>query len=334
MKRTYYLFNAGELSRRDNTLKFSVQNEDGNFQKPRYLPIENVDQIYAFGSLTANSALFNFLGKSQIPVHFFDYYENYTGSFMPKEFLLSGKVLMAQARAYDNKKKRLDIARRILSGAVHNIIKNLKYYDKRGRDMEPLIEIILEYQKGFDNVSSIQELMGLEGNIRKIYYEGFELIINDFSMNGRSMRPPQNEVNALISFGNMMCYSECLRAVYQTQLNPVISFLHEPGERRYSLCLDIAEIFKPIIIDRVIFKVLNKKMLKGSDFEKSMNRIILSDKGKKTYVQAIESRMQETIVHRTLNKSVSYRHLIKLECYKLIKHILEIEEYKPLKMWW
>jgi len=334
MKRTYYLFNAGELSRRDNTLKFSVQDEDGNFQKPRYLPIENVDQIYAFGSLTANSALFNFLGKSQIPVHFFDYYENYTGSFMPKEFLLSGKVLMAQARAYDNKKKRLDIARRILFGAVHNIIKNLKYYDKRGRDMEPLIEIILEYQKGFDNVSSIQELMGLEGNIRKIYYEGFELIINDFSMNGRSMRPPQNEVNALISFGNMMCYSECLRAVYQTQLNPVISFLHEPGERRYSLCLDIAEIFKPIIIDRVIFKVLNKKMLKGSDFEKSMNRIILSDKGKKTYVQAIESRMQETIVHRTLNKSVSYRHLIKLECYKLIKHILEIEEYKPLKMWW
>ena len=334
MKRTYYLFNAGELSRRDNTLKFSVQDEDGNFQKPRYLPIENVDQIYAFGSLTANSALFNFLGKSQIPVHFFDYYENYTGSFMPKEFLLSGKVLMAQARAYDNKKKRLDIARRILFGAVHNIIKNLKYYDKRGRDMEPLIEIILEYQKGFDNVSSIQELMGLEGNIRKIYYEGFELIINDFSMSGRSYRPPKNEVNALISFGNMMCYSECLRAVYQTQLNPVISFLHEPGERRYSLCLDIAEIFKPIIIDRVIFKVLNKKMLKGSDFEKSMNRIILSDKGKKIFVKAIEDRMQDTIVHRTLKKSVSYRHLIKLECYKLIKHILEIEEYKPLKMWW
>jgi len=334
MKRTYYLFNAGELSRRDNTLKFSVQDEDGNFQKPRYLPIENVDQIYAFGSLTANSALFNFLGKSQIPVHFFDYYENYTGSFMPKEFLLSGKVLMAQARAYDNKKKRLDIARRILSGAVHNIIKNMKYYDKRGRDMEPLIEISLEYQKGFDNVSSIQELMGLEGNIRKIYYEGFELIINDFSMSGRSYRPPKNEVNALISFGNMMCYSECLRAVYQTQLNPVISFLHEPGERRYSLCLDIAEIFKPIIIDRVIFKVLNKKMLKGSDFEKSMNRIILSDKGKKIFVKAIEDRMQDTIVHRTLKKSVSYRHLIKLECYKLIKHILEIEEYKPLKMWW
>lgn len=334
MKSTYYLFNAGELSRKDNTLMFSTQDENGNYQKPRYLPIENVDQIYAFGSLTANSALFNFLGKSEVPVHFFDYYENYTGSFMPKDYLLSGKVLIAQARAFDNKNKRLDIAKRILTGAVHNIIKNLKYYENRGRDLQPIVDIISGYSKNFDKASSIQELMGLEGNIRKAYYEGFELIVNDFSMSGRSMRPPRNEVNALISFGNMICYSECLRAIYQTQLNPIISFLHEPGERRYSLCLDISEIFKPIIVDRVIFKVLNKKMLNESDFEKSMNRVILNEKGKKIFVKAIENKMLETIAHRTLNKSVSYKGLIKLECYKLIKHILDIEEYKPLKMWW
>jgi CRISPR-associated protein Cas1 len=334
MKRTYYLFNAGELTRTDNTLKFSAQDEEGNYQKPRYLPIENVDQIYAFGSMTANSALFNFLGKAEVPVHFFDYYENYTGSFMPKDFLLSGKVLLAQARAYDNKKRRLDIAKRILTGAVYNIVKNLKYYDNRGKDLQPLVDIISGYSKNFDKVSTIQELMGFEGNIRKTYYEGFELIINDFSMSGRSMRPPKNEVNALISFGNMMCYAECLRSIYQTQLNPVISFLHEPGERRYSLCLDISEVFKPVIIDRVIFKVLNKRMINESDFERNMNRVVLNEKGKKTFVQAIEEKMQETIVHRTLNKSVSYRHLIKLECYKLTKHILGIEEYKPLKMWW
>lgn len=90
-----------------------------------------------------------------------------------------------------------------------------------------------------------------------------------------------------------MCYSEYLRAVYQTQLNPVISFLHEPGERRYSLCLDIAEIFKPIIIDRVIFKVLNKKMLKESDFEKSMNRIILSEKGKKLMFRLLKAECRK-----------------------------------------
>ena len=153
-------------------------------------------------------------------------------------------------------------------------------------------------------------------------------------MGNRTKRPPSNEVNALISFGNMMCYSQCLRAIHQTQLNPVISFLHSPGERRFSLSLDIAEIFKPILVDRVIFKVLNKKMIQPDDFESNLNRVILKPSAKKTFVQAFEERLNETIQHRDLNRSVTYKHLIKLECYKLVKHILGIEEYKPLKMYW
>jgi CRISP-associated protein Cas1 len=334
MKKTYYLFNPGRLSRKDNTLKFVAYDEEGHEQKPRYLPIENVDELYAFGALDANSALFNFLGQQQVPVHFFDYYENYTGSFMPKEDLLSGKVLMAQARMHDDRLKRIELARLILDGAVHNMIKNLKYYDKRGKDLFPVIERIEGYRQQFGTVKAIDELMGLEGNIRRTYYEGFELIVNDFSMSGRSMRPPQNEVNALISFGNMMCYSQCLRAIHQTQLNPVISFLHTPGERRFSLSLDLAEVFKPILVDRIIFKVLNKKIIGPKDFENSLNRVILKPAGKKAFVTAFEDRLTETIQHRTLKRSVSYKHLIKLECYKLVKHLLDIEEYRAFKMWW
>jgi CRISPR-associated protein Cas1 len=148
------------------------------------------------------------------------------------------------------------------------------------------------------------------------------------------MRPPQNEVNALISFGNMMCYSQCLRAIHQTQLNPVISFLHTPGERRFSLSLDLAEVFKPILVDRVVFKVLNKKIIVPKDFENSLNRVILKPAGKKAFVKAFEDRLTETIQHRTLKRSVSYKHLIKLECYKLVKHMLGIEEYRAFKMWW
>lgn len=334
MKRTYYLFNPGRLQRRDNTLKFTPYDEEGNEGKPRYLPVENVDELYCFGNLDANSALYNFLGQQQIPVHFFDYYENYTGSFMPRDALLSGKVLMAQADFHKNKKKRQLIAQRILEGASYNMVKNLRYYDKRGKDMTEIIEIIEAYSKKIPETTAIDELMGIEGNIRKTYYDAFELILNGFSMEGRSYRPPQNEVNALISFGNMMCYSQCLRAIHQTQLNPLISFLHQPGERRFSLSLDIAEIFKPILVDRVIFKVINKHEIQTNDFEPNLNAVLLKPKGKKKYAQAWENRLTETIKHRSLNRNVSYKHLIKLECYKLVKHILGIEEYKPFKMYW
>ena len=339
MKKTYYLFNPGVLERKDNTLKFTPYEEDGNGElllpgQPRYLPVEDVGELYVFGSLRANSALFNFLGQKDIAVHFFDYYENYTGSFMPRDGLLSGKMLLAQTAFYQNKKKRVALAQKFIEGAAANMLKNLNYYDRRGKDLSLQIERINVLADSIAGTSEIDELMGVEGNIRMSYYEAFDLILNDFQMEGRSKQPPQNEVNALISFGNMMCYTQCLRAIHQTQLNPTISYLHTPGERRYSLCLDISEIFKPVIVDRIIFKVLNKKEIQEKHFDRKLNRCLLNDEGRKIFVRNFEEKLNETIQHRKLGRSVSYKHLIKLECYKLCKHLLEIEEYKPLKMWW
>lgn len=334
MKKTYHIFNPGRLSRKDNTLKFTPVDEKGIQGKPRYLPVEQVDQLYCFGSVDANSAMYNFLGKNDIAVHFFDYYENYTGSFSPKSKLLSGKMLISQTQAYLKKKDRLKIAREFIIGGAFNMLKNLKYYNSRGKDMSPFIEPIDELVKKLDKIKSIEELMGIEGNIRKTYYDSFNLIINDHEMENRSKQPPLNIVNSLISFGNMMCYSECLRAIFKTQLEPTISFLHEPGYRRYSLALDLAEVFKPILVDRVIFKVLNKKEIQEKDFDSKLNKIVLKDGGKKKFIQAFESRLEETIKHRSLNRNVSYKHLIKLECYKLQKQLLKMEEYKAFKMYW
>jgi CRISPR-associated protein Cas1 len=302
--------------------------------QPRYLPVENIDDLYVFGALTANSATYNFLGQNNIAVHFFDYYENYTGSFMPKDQLLAGKMILSQVAHYQKKSKRMTIARKFIEGAAHNMLTNLKYYNRRGKDMADIIDTMTKYAAQIAAADAVDMLMGIEGNIRQAYYEGFNLILNDFEMGNRTKQPPGNEVNALISFGNMMCYSLCLRAIHQTQLNPTISYLHEPGYRRYSLALDIAEIFKPVLVDRPIFKVLNKKEIQSKHFDTKLNRCVLNELGKKIFVQAIEERLQETFRHRSLQHHVSYKHLIKLECYKLSKHVLEIEEYEPFKMYW
>ncbi len=308
--------------------------EEGNEGTPKYIPVEGVSDLYVFGSLDANSALYNFLGKHQINVHFFDYYEHYTGSFYPKEYLLAGKMLVNQVLQYKNTTKRLILARKFVEGAAFNILKNLRYYNNRERELNETIKKIEALTMQISSASQIEELMGIEGNIRQEYYQAFNIILNDFVMGARTKQPPQNEVNTLISFGNMMCYTLCLSQLYHTQLNPTISFLHEPGVRRYSLALDLAEIFKPILVDRTIFRVLNKKEVQASDFILELNRCVMKESGKKAFIKAWEDRLAETIRHRALKKHVSYKHLVKLECYKLSKHILEIEEYKPFKIWW
>ncbi len=334
MKKTYYLFNPGRLSRKDNTLKFVPVNEEGKAMPPRYIPVEGISELYVFGALEANAALFNFLGKHQITVHFFDYYENYSGSFMPREYLLSGRMIVAQVRHYLDERLRMELARKLVDGASFNMLKNLKYYHNRDKDLDAEIHAVTVLRDDIEKAGQVSQLMGIEGSIRQTYYQGIDKIIDKFSMGIRSKRPPRNEMNALISFGNMMCYSTCLRVIHHTQLNPTISFLHEPGERRFSLALDLAEIFKPILVDRVIFKVLNKNMISEKDFDKRVNFCLLKESGKKAFIQSYEQRLNETIHHRSLKKKVSYEHLIKLECYKLAKHVMGMEPYRPFKMWW
>lgn len=335
MKKAYYLFNPGRMSRKDNTLKFQPINENGEQEKPRYLPITGVSALYVFGSVDANSAMYNFLGQKHIPVHFFDYYKHYTGSFSPKEYLLAGKMLVAQADAYRSKKKRLGLASAFIEAASFNMLKTLRYYGNRGKELRSQIADITELRSLLSDAKDVSQLMGLEGNCRQVYYSSFDEIVDGYAWEGRRKRPPKNELNALVSFGNSMCYTACLDAIYNSQLNPTISFLHEPGFRRYSLALDVSEIFKPILVDRLIFKLCNRRELRPQHFDFIDNACFLSDSGRKIFVKAWEGRLQQTIQHRTLKRPVSYRYLIRLECYKIAKFLLGMEDnYQSFKIWW
>ncbi len=360
MKRNYYIFSSGRMIRRQNTLYFEpgaaaepvesdndvIEVDDDtaesvdNEQEPkalsrRPLPVEDIESLYCFSELRFNTRFLNFLAQKQITLHLFNYYGYYTGSFYPREPFISGRLLVEQVNAYSSFERRLDVARRFVSGAVANILKNLRYYNSRDRDMTPFIDSIVNLTGAIPSVRAIPELMGIEGNIRALYYEAWHLIISEnIDFPRREKHPPTNPVNALISFGNALVYTCILAELYKTQLNPLISFLHEPGERRFSLSLDIAEIFKPLLADRVIFSLLNKKQIQSKHFTKGLNMCHLSEEGRKVFVREFDEKLKTTIRHRQLKKSVSYRHLIRLECYKLVKHILGEKEYSPFTIWW
>lgn len=141
-------------------------------------------------------------------------------------------------------------------------------------------------------------------------------------------------INTLISFVNTIIYTRTLGEIYKTQLNPTISYLHEPGVRRFSLCLDLSEIFKPLIADRLIFSLLNKNQITESDFTKNLNFLHLDKKASQLIVKQIDEKLKTTVHHKELDKDVSYQYLIRLEAYKIIKHLIGEKKYQPFKMWW
>lgn len=330
MKRSYYIYNNGTLKRKDNSMAFI--DEQG---EKRYIPIETVNDIYVMSEMELNTNLINYLSQYGVTVHFFNYYSFYTGTFQPREKLVSGNLLVNQVEHYTNLEKRLDIAKRFVDAASYNIYRNLRYYNGRGKDVQVYMDKIEELRKNIYKSKSIQELMGYEGNIRKVYYESWNIIIDqDIDFKKRVKNPPDNMINTLISFVNTLVYTKVLGSIYHTQLNPTVSYLHEPGVRRFSLSLDIAEIFKPIIGDRLIFSLLNKKQISHKSFTKELNYLHLTKDASRLIVGELDQKLQTTIKHKELGRSVSYEYLIRLECYKLIKHILGEKEYDPFKIWW
>ncbi len=208
-------------------------------------------------------------------------------------------------------------------------------YSEPAEPLDALRQTIAELARLIEHVSEVNPLRGVEGKIRERYYQSWRHILSDeWAFTQRVRRPPDNEVNALISFGNSHLYTVCLSEIYRTQLTPTISYLHEPGARRFSLALDISEIFKPLIVDRAIFRLINTGQLKPSHFERAMGGCYLNETGKKLFITAMEDRLKTTIKHRRLNRHVSYRHLIRLECYKLVRHLTGDEEYKAFRAWW
>ena len=331
MKQSYYLYKSGRLQRKDNTLEIIYKDNS-----KKVIPIERVEDIYIMTEFDFNTALLNFLAQYGVKIHFFNYYGFYTGTYYPKESLVSGKLLIKQVENYTDINKRIKIAKAFIESASYNIHRNLIYYKNRGKNLEKYIKEIEFFRKQINKCKDVQELMGIEGNIRKVYYSSWNDIINqDIKFERRVKNPPDNAINSLISYVNTFIYTRVLSEIYKTQLNPTISYLHEPSERRFSLCLDIAEIFKPIIGDRLIFSMLNKNQITEKDFEKDLNFLYIKDRARKEIAKEIDKRLQKTIKHKNLERDVSYEYLIRLQIYKLVKYLLGNEEkYEGFKMWW
>jgi len=329
LRQDYYIVESGRLMRRQNTVRFQSSTETIK------LPINQINAIHVMGEVDLNKKLLLFLSQKHVPVHFYNYYGYYSGSYYPREYLNSGYLKVRQAEHYLDPGKRLFLAKEFALGSAENMKANLAYYAKRGKNLDLQVEQIQEALEAFPDLQSIDGVRAQEGQVRRIYYSSFGDILGpQFSLEKRSRRPPLDEINCLVSFGNSLLYTTVLTELYNTQLEPTISYLHEPGERRFSLSLDLSDVFKPILVDRCIFTLVNRKVLKTSSFSRRAGACYLNDEGKRKFLEEYDAKLKATFRHEKLNRSISYRQLIRVECYKLIKHMVGEQQYSAFRSRW
>ena len=206
MKNSLYIYQNGELSRKDNTLRFT--SEEGN---KKDIPINSISEIYFFGEDSINTKLITFLSQNNIMVHFFNYYDFYVSSLVPREIKISGKLLVKQVEHYTYKEKRMELAKEFVKAAGNNIYRNLRYYNGRGKDVKDAMLEIMHLVKEVDKCDNIKQLMGVEGNIHKLYYSKWNVLIDqEIDFTARVKRPPDNMINTLISYLNSLVYTTVL----------------------------------------------------------------------------------------------------------------------------
>jgi len=328
MKKNIFIFSSGELKREENTLCF-VSSEG-----KKYVPVSNVSALYIFGEVSFNKKLLEFLSSNEIILHIFNYFGYYIGSFYPRTHYNSGYMTLKQCEHYLDKSKRVNLARKFVEGALLNMIKNLSYYENRGVKLSTYIERLRDCLNSICEIQSIEKLMSVEGRSKEEYYRSFnEILKNDnFRYVGRERRPPRSPLDTLLSFGNSLLYVAVLGEIYKTHLDPRIGFLHASNFRKFSLNLDVAEVFKPVIVDRVIFTLVNKRMIDESSLEKEIGGIYLNERGRRIFVEEFNRKMSQVISFQ--KRRVSYQRLIRFELYKIEKHLMGEKEYVPFVSQW
>lgn len=323
----YHIINNGILTKKDYTVLF--ENDDGK----KYLPVETMGNLNIYSDVIFSTGFFEFISSHDLKVSIYNKYGNFLGTFCSAKHSLSANLILKQVSIYNDEKQRLALAKSLLIGAVHNMRANLRYYHKKSNKFNMEIEQFSNYIDEINACSTLEILMLVEARCRQQYYKCMSKMIDveEFAFSGRNKRPPKDPVNAMISFGNVFLYERISTEITKASLDVRIGILHATNYRNASLNLDIAEIFKPVIVDRVIFTMIHKKIINACDhfeqFEK--DGVYLNSEGKHIFISALQKKLNSKLTVK--GREVTYDTLIRNEVQKIYRRVKHDEQYEPYK---
>jgi CRISPR-associated protein Cas1 len=286
----------------------------------RSIPIESIDSMVLFGGVNLSTACIKELLKRGISVTWLSKNGSYYGRLESTNHTSITKQKLQFEKSADEKFK-LEISKRFIKGKTTNQRTILQRYN-RIESNDNLIDYIKRMKyliEKIEKCADIEELLGIEGQIAKIYYKGLnEILIDDFKFKKRSRRPPLDPINAVLSFGYTLLMYEIFTAVTIKGINPYCGFLHKDRENHPALCSDLLEEWRPILVDSLATALLNSGKLDLEHFEKR-NGVFLTKKGINIFIIEFEKRLRQEVKYKDyVPYKMSFRRIIEYQVTELI----------------
>jgi len=317
----------GILSAEEATLVF----ENDNLK--RHFPIQSIHNINIYSEVTINSTALKYVSDNSLCLTVFDKHGAIIGRLIPTTHAKRADVFLKQAEIYIDQTRRLAMAKAFIEAELFNLRTNLRYYAKHS-DAMSLTNAVEEIGSLLDSLkeeTQYARALLLEARGREQYYGCLNDILpdDDFEFQKRIRQPPKDAINALISFGNVVMYNYISNEIQKTSMDVKIGYLHATNRRSESLNLDVAEIFKPVITDRVIFSMINKHILNEHiHFEEDENKTWLTSEGKRLFLRSFHDKINSEITMD--GRKMSYSSLIWRELMRLQNYLCgDSKTYKP-----
>ena len=293
------------------------------------LPAIKVDRVVIFGNVQISTQALNFLLKEGIDTALLSMRGKLYGRLIPAE---NKNVFLRlhQYRAYYDEAFRLQFSKELVRSKLKNgrrFLQRLSY--GREYDISHSLDEMNRCVSQIDACQSTKSLRGYEGQGTAAYFQGFGQFVKGFSFTGRNRRPPKDPVNSLLSFGYTLLADEISAAITAGGLDPYLGFFHEAHYGRASLCFDLCEEFRHLIVDGLVLDVINHQKIKKEDFEldEETGKICLTPDAQKIFLAAFEHKMSDT--RRTAEaKPQTYRLSIHEQVNQLRKAVEGKEDYK------
>ncbi len=275
------------------------------------IPIVNIEGIVTFGYMGASPGLMKLCMDNDVSLAFMSPQGRFIGRI---QGATKGNVLLRkkQYMLSEDENVALHLGKLFISGKIFNS-KNIlrRFIRDNGMDenVEYAAKLLDRSRKNVAKAESMDVLRGEEGRAANVYFGVFDhLILNqksEFSFDGRSRRPPKDEVNAMLSFIYTLIANEVAAALESVGLDPYVGFMHTLRPGRASLALDMMEELRAYLGDRLVLSIINRKQVKKSDFiRQGDDAIIMKDELRKGLIASWQKRKKETIEHPYLKEKI------------------------------